>query len=63
MKYMSHPFSGEVQAASPLMAKRLKRYGWTYTTKQAWVEYKRAQVQSAMIRNMPSMRSKLGRMQ
>jgi len=63
MKYMLNPVTNLVQACSPLMAKKLARYGWTYTTKQAWVEYQRAQVQAAMVKSMPSVSKHLGRMQ
>lgn len=60
MKYLRNPVTSEVTYATPLAAKKLARYGWTYTDKKAWVDYKRAQVQAAMVKSMPSVRQRLG---
>ena len=61
MKYLRNPTTGEVHTTSPLAAKRLARYGWTYVKRDDWIEYQRAQIQLAMRRSMPSLR--LGRVQ
>lgn len=63
MKYLRNPVDHKVVVATPLMAKKLFRYGWEYVTKRDWVEYQRAQVQAAMVKNMPSVRTFLGRVQ
>lgn len=63
MKYLRNPVTHEVVVATPLMAKKLARYSWTYVDKKAWVDYKRAQVQAAMVKHMPSTRPFLGRVQ
>ena len=52
MKYLRNPVTSEVTYTTPLNAKRLTRYGWTYTTKAEWVEYKRAQLQLAITRHV-----------
>lgn len=63
MKYLRNPVDGKIAVATPLMAKKLFRYGWEYVTKRDWVEYQRAQVQAAMVRNIPAVRPFLGRVQ
>lgn len=63
MKYLRNPVTTEVTYATPLMAKKLARYGWEYTDKRAWVEYQRAKVQAAMARNIRAAMPKLGRLQ
>lgn len=52
MKYMKNPVTGEIVYATPLMAKKLARYEWTYVTKKDWVDYKRAQIQLSIARNV-----------
>ena len=63
MKYLSNPTTGEVRYSTPLTAKSLARYGWTYTDRKAWVAYQRAQVQLSMMRNIKAVRPILGRVQ
>jgi len=60
MKYLLNPLTGQIRYASPLEAKRLARYGWTYTTRAEWLAYQQAQIQQAIKRNIPSMRTAFG---
>jgi hypothetical protein len=52
MKYLRNPTTGEVRYASPLMAKRLARYGWEYVKREDWVTYQRAKIQQLMPRHI-----------
>lgn len=61
MKYLLNPITGEIRYTTALDAKRLTRYGWTYTDRKHWVEYQRAKVQLAMLRNVKA--ANLGRVQ
>lgn len=63
MKYLLNSITGEIRYASPLEAKRLARYGWTYTSREAWVQYQRAQVQLSMAKNIKLARLTFGRVQ
>ncbi len=56
MKYMKNPVTGEIMLSSPLHAKKLQRYGWSYATKSEWVDYTRAKLHLAMARNIPQLR-------
>lgn len=60
MKYLRNPLSGEVKHASPLEAKRLARYGWEYTKREAWVDYQRQLVRLAMAKHIPATRRVVG---
>ncbi len=48
MKYMHNPMTGEVKLATPLLAKKLQRYGWKPTTFEHWKERQTASVQRAL---------------
>lgn len=52
MKYLRNPVTSEVVYATPLNAKRLLRYGWTYVTKKDWVDYQRAKIQLSISRHV-----------
>ena len=52
MKHLRNPTTGEVRLATPLMAKKLLRYGWEYVDQRTWVEYKRATLQLGIAKHI-----------
>lgn len=63
MKYLRNPITHAVRTASALEAKSLRRYGWEYVKREAWIEYQRAQVQAALAKHVRLARPVFGRVQ